>query len=154
MAFKWEKFGANKNGEKIKKIFDELSDKAAYVGWLADTASYEDGTSVAEVAAFNEYGTVNIPSRPFMKTAVDKSKDDILKYYQMSAKNIADGKADAEKVLNGLGVLGKSKVQESIRNGNWEPNAPATIKRKGSSKPLIDTGLMRDTVTYVIRGGK
>ncbi len=154
MAFKWEKFGANKNGENIKKIFEELSTKAAYVGWLANTASYDDGTSVAEIAAFNEYGTVNIPARPFMKTAVEKSKDEILRYYQMSTKNIADGKTDANKVLTGLGELGKSKVQESIRHGDWVPNAPATIKRKGSSKPLIDTGLMRDTVTYVIRGGE
>jgi hypothetical protein len=34
---------------------------------------------------------------------------------------------------------------------NWAPNAPATIRAKGSDRPLIDTGEMRKSITYVVR---
>ena len=42
------------------------------VGFL-EGATYPDGTTVAEVAAKNEYGAVGVPMRPFFRTMV-KSK--------------------------------------------------------------------------------
>lgn len=42
-------------------------------------------------------------------------------------------------------------VQEKIESGSYEPNAPSTIRKKKSDKPLIDTGRMRQSVKYVIR---
>ena len=29
--------------------------------------------------------------------------------------------------------------------------APSTIKRKGSAQPLVDTGALRQSITYIIR---
>ena len=37
-----------------------------------------------------------------------------------------------------------------IVNGGFEPNKESTVKRKGSSKPLIDTGTMRNAVSYEV----
>ena len=34
--------------------------------------------------------------------------------------------------------------------GDFEPNAPSTIRKKKSDKPLIDTGRMRQSVMTVI----
>jgi hypothetical protein len=45
-------------------------------------------------------------------------------------------------------------IQHEITVLRHPPNAPATIRAKGSSKPLIDTGEMRQSVTYQIRGGR
>ena len=45
----------------------------------------------------------------------------------------------------------KDVIQESITEGAWEPNAPSTVAKKKSSKPLIDTGRMRQSVNYIIR---
>ena len=56
----------------------------------------------------------------------------------------------AEKILKETGVFQVSLIQEKIENGSYEKNADATIERKGSDKPLIDTGRMRQSVHYVI----
>jgi hypothetical protein len=52
-----------------------------------------------------------------------------------------------------LGQMGNflvGAVRKQIRNGHFVPLKPATIRRKGSSKPLIDTGQMMNGVTYVV----
>ena len=51
------------------------------------------------------------------------------------------------------GMLGKAgefmvgAIKDSIRNGEWVPNKPRTIAVKGSSKPLIDTAQMINSVS-------
>lgn len=57
----------------------------------------------------------------------------------------------AEQSLKQIGVFGVGLVQEKIESGSYEPNAPSTIRKKKSDKPLIDTGKMRQSVKYVIR---
>ena len=46
----------------------------------------------------------------------------------------------------------KSLIVEAIDAGVPPPNAPSTIDRKGSNRPLVDTGEMRDNVEYRIDG--
>ena len=64
------------------------------------------------------------------------------------AEEAHDG-ATAETVLKRVGALGVRLVQEKIVSGSFKPNAPSTIRKKGSDKPLIDTGRMRQSVKYV-----
>ena len=52
--------------------------------------------------------------------------------------------------MKSIGVFQKGLVQAEIVDGDFEPNAPSTIKKKGSDKPLIDTGKMRQSVNFVI----
>ena len=54
-------------------------------------------------------------------------------------------------MLNQWGVKGKSIVQQQITDTTSPPNADYTIAVKGSSHPLIDTGHMIQSTTYVIR---
>ncbi len=39
-------------------------------------------------------------------------------------------------------------IVENIKKGEHKPNAPLTKKLKGSSKPLMDTGALRASITY------
>jgi hypothetical protein len=66
----------------------------------------------------------------------------ILKYL-----NGQDGRPDLEKI--GLWVV--NKVKAKFGSDDLVPNSEATIKAKGSDKPLIDTGQLRNSITYVIR---
>lgn len=50
-----------------------------------------------------------------------------------------------------IGVFQKDMVQTTIEDGYFEPNSEATIRRKGSSHPLIDTGTMKNSVNFVIK---
>ena len=65
-------------------------------------------------------------------------------------RDIVSGKS-AESVLKKIGIFQKDLMQEKITSGSFTPNAPATIKKKGSSHPLIDSGRMRQSVNYVIQ---
>ena len=51
-------------------------------------------------------------------------------------------------------MIARNAVVRKINKGPFTPNAPATVKRKGSSQPLIDTGNLRKSITFVIRDDK
>ena len=53
-----------------------------------------------------------------------------------------------EQALGQLGEMTKGDVQTEIRSGDFAPLKPATIKRKGSSRPLIDTGQMVQSIAW------
>lgn len=111
-----------------------------------ETAKYENGTYVAEVAKFQEFGTLKIPSRPFFRTAISSNQSKwvgFLKQNLVSTKNL-------ELSLNRVGELGRGDIVASIMKTNTPPNAEVTIKQKGSSKPLVDTGLMRSSVNFKV----
>jgi hypothetical protein len=42
------------------------------------------------------------------------------------------------------------KIKEELRGGPFTPNSPLTIKRKRSSKPLIDSGDLFGSITHII----
>ena len=107
--------------------------------------------SMLDVAMWNELGTANTPSRPFLRQSVDDNASKISAFCRAQLQRIAQGSADAQDVLNKIGVMQKGLVQEKIGNGSFEANAPATVKKKGSDKPLIDTGRMRQSVGYIVR---
>lgn len=138
-------------GQRFFREIDELIDKKVFVGFQAGHAAEEDGTDMAAVAAWNELGTEHIPSRPFLRMSVDENEDKINAMCAQQVKNLCNG-GSAESVLKEVGAFGVSLVQEKIGNGSFAPNAPATIKAKGSDHPLIDSGRMRQSVHYVVKG--
>lgn len=146
--------GWTSEGQRIMKELDKLQDLLVKVGFQ-EGQKYPDGTSLTDVAAWNEFGTVNMPSRPFMRNSVDENEEKIVEFMQSQVVDIIKNRKTAEQALKEIGVFQKGLVQETITNGNFEPNSPATIRKKGSSHPLIDTGEMRNSVNFVIgkKGG-
>lgn len=100
-------------------------------------------------AVWNEFGTSRgIPERPFLRTSVTKNHAKYKSAVTKIAKNIVNGTATMEGELNRLGLVAQSDVQQTIGSNLPPPNAPATVAKKKSSKTLIDTGEMRQKVTY------
>ncbi len=133
--------------KRIKRELSIFNELEIFVGFQG-----EDG-EVAEIAAFNEFGTETIPARPFLRLAIDTNKSQIGKAFDEAFNSIVDRKATAIQAANRLGLFGVSIVKKQITTSTtWaEPNAPATIDRKGSSTPLVDTAQMLNSVTYVVR---
>lgn len=133
-------------------IIDELNalDGAGVkVGVQGDAGKDESGeTDLIDIALYNEFGTASIPERPFMRDAADKYERDIGKVMEHLYGKVFDGTASVDQVQATLGEYYQGKQQEHIRSGPWEPNAPATITAKGSSRPLIDKGRMIQAVRY------
>lgn len=139
-------------GKRYFAELNKLCELVVKVGYQAGDATYDDGTDITEVAAMNEYGGSDRPARPFMKTSFTENEDKL--HAACDAVNHAiNGGSSAEAALKTLGVTVKGIVQEHIVEGGFAPNAPSTIARKGSAQPLIDTGLMRQSVNYVVEKG-
>ena len=138
-----------KEGKAFKKALEELGKLEVRVGYQ-EGATYPDGTPVINVALWNELGTVNIPPRPFIRQTVDNNEAKFQSQMKASASKLAKG-TSSDEVLNELGVFAKGLLQKEIKDGGFIANAPSTVKKKGSDKPLIDTGLLRQSANYVIK---
>lgn len=137
-------------GERFYRMLAELEDKEVRIGFQHGEASEDDGTDICDIAAWNELGTEHIPSRPFLRKSVDENEGKIKQFLQSEMRSVANGKS-AGALLNEIGNFQKGLVQEKITNGDFVPNSEWTIRKKGSSRPLIDTGRMRQSVNYVIK---
>ena len=115
------------------------------------------GITIAQIAAINEFGSSDgkhPPSRPFMRLAIDKNRDKTNALVVKLAKMIVDGKMTPLRALGLLGETVKGNMVKIINSGVSPVNKKSTIDRKGSSKPLIDTGQLKNSIDWEIVKGK
>lgn len=139
----------------MDKVEKYLSDIARKMGtsvdvWFADGATYPDGTSVEDVALWNEFGVPsrNQPARPFFRRMVEKEQE------TWPAKIAALAEMtnyDGDKIMEIMGQDIKGALQQSIVDLVSPPLAPSTIRKKGFDKPLIDTSHMLNSVMYEVK---
>lgn len=112
---------------------------------------YDSGESIIDVAIANNYGTDEIPARPFMDLARPEMQRLFRDEMAKVSRRLATEDVNLEKVYNLLGAMCAEEVRKAIFDGGWAANSPATIKRKKSSRPLIDTGEMARRATWHVR---
>ncbi len=113
---------------------------------------YPTGASIIDVAIWNEFGTSGgLPPRPFMQKATPDLQSNFKRQLQAAQPRINSGQLDARTAYEAVSVESEGIMKGSIDSGGFAPNAPETIKRKGSAQPLIDTGAMRNHVTSKVR---
>ena len=134
-------------GKKFVKMYSDCKSLKAEVGFEGD---YETGLPVSQVAAWQEFGTSNIPARPFMRQAVRRNKLEIIKAARNEFNRQLKGDCNAKRVLEAEGKETSLFVVDEINRGDFVPNAPATVAKKGHDHPLIDTCKLRMSVTYNI----
>jgi len=93
---------------------------------------------------------IPIPARPWLDVGVASGGKDYLQIIEAGFSN--DEKS--VDILNRVGVIAVAKVQQFMTELKSPPNAPSTIKKKGSSNPLIDSGALRQSITSKIETGK
>lgn len=140
--------GGDKARQILARIAANLSKASAVeVGFLED-AKYPDGTSVALVAALDEFGNGRAPPRPYFRRMIKSKSGGWAKGLGVQLKL---NEFDAKKSLEALGMVVKGQLQESI-NELWDPPlAPSTVARKGHDKPLIDTSHMINSADYRVK---
>lgn len=114
----------------------------------------------ATAAYLHSHGSplLAIPARPIIEPALMATGN--RGPIEAELGEVAKAMLDANKTLavthlKRAGMLGQNAVRgwfRDARNG-WAPNAPATIRRKGSDRPLINTGALRQAMTYVTDTG-
>lgn len=138
----------------------------------------EDGPMTnAMLGYIQEHGSPaqNIPARPFLVPGIKDAQEAIEARLSNAANAAMSGKrSKVEEQLNAAGIVAQNSVRRKINSGEFAPLALSTLQararrgRKGAkaelesraqgnepnndnAKPLIDTGQMRNSITYVIR---
>lgn len=146
-------------GAALERKLREIAAKAGQsgtlqVGFLA-SAKYPDGTPVAGVAFMDEFGrTVKAKDgayyqlpRPFFRNMIAAKSP---KWGAALGKIAVTTDYDIRKTLMLMGEGIAGQLQASIRELTSPPLAPSTIAKKGFSKPLIDTAVMINSVSYTV----
>jgi phage gpG-like protein len=147
----------------------------------AREAAGESGISNAYLGYIHEYGvpSKNIPARPFLHPGIERARKDIADAPERTAKKALQGNPGAvEAGLNKVGLIGQNSVRAAFVDNDWPPLSDKTLdynplskdedgkvrttkkgkpkrkksrREKGNINPLIDTGQLRKSITYVIR---
>jgi hypothetical protein len=115
-----------------------------------------DGTPIAMIAAVHEFGKpeMNIPERPALRQGILNNLNDLRRLNASSLRAISGGTMTMERGLGRLGEAAAGDIKAEIAKGGFEANAPSTVARKKSDKPLIDSGSYRQSITHVLDSGK
>lgn len=112
---------------------------------------FKSMAEVAYVMGCHEKGLGHNPKRPFMMPAMVKNKAAIDTLQERTGKAILLGQMSVRDGMNLIGQFMAEKIKQEIREMTSPALKPATIKRKGNSLLLQDTGQAINSVTWVIR---
>lgn len=116
------------------------------IGFM-EGATYPDGTPVAAVAYWNEFGDTKRPARPFFRRMIAKEAPS---WAGKMGKLAKATNYDGPRVLALMGEDVRGALQQSINEFQDPPLAPSTVAAKGFAKPLIDTAVMLNSVTFEV----
>jgi len=106
--------------------------------------------TIAEIGSFHEFG-LGVPRRSFIADWSDENRERHESQLVVMAEAVAKGKVPSmAQAFERLGNLYVAEIQKRIADRIEPPLSPITIQRKGSSVPLIDTGQLRSSITYVV----
>jgi hypothetical protein len=108
--------------------------------------------TVADIASFHEFGTNRIPARSFLRAWFDENKAKNLDILQKLGRAVLQGKLDVRTGLDLAGLRFVGDIQRRIKAHIAPPLNEATIARKRSSTPLIDTGQLWSSIRHRIEG--
>ena len=151
----------NRLSELLKNL-KAMESKKVYVGIPHDKDNRQDGKATnSEIAFIQEFGSgaKNIPPRPFLFIGIKSVQERIIEVLRHGGHNALHGE-DIHISLNKAGLIGQNGVQNQIKNGEFEALKESTLQArrnrrvngKAGTKPLIDTGQMLSSITYVVRG--
>lgn len=151
-----------------KKALELLDGKAIQVGvlygehaWLAGI--HEHGCKIPVTPKMRAYlhsiglhlkastTEITIPPRPFIGAGYDENIDEVMKKVDLLVPDLVEGKMPVNRFCTMIGLLMSSKIKEYAVNLNSPPNSSFTVKRKGSSNPLVDTGDMINGIGFQVK---
>jgi len=119
----------NKKGRFVKKA------KSNFASW-------------ATIGAYS----FKIPERSFMRTTFDEQEGELSKYFSRLYDRLKRGQTTVYDALKNIGLRHSNDIKRTITYRNILPAlAPSTVKRKGSSKTLIDSGALRKSIHHVVK---
>ena len=104
-------------------------------------------------------GYIHIPARSWLQMPLEKRnalKKKIIKHFGESQESVENYIADTGDLMSLAIMIGASaveQIQEAFDTegfGQWKANSLLTVAQKGSAMPLVDTGSLRQKITYEV----
>ena len=107
-----------------------------------------DGNTTANTAAIQEFGdpSRSIPERPFFRQSIGDMAQGLPAVVKRAVKPNTLEIGRREAAIIGDWAVGV--VQDHIVDLKDPENAPLTLSRKQGENPLLDTGKMKDDVSW------
>lgn len=135
-------FDTSRLHAKLGRLPKQFAGKEAKIGW-PEGKQYPDGTSVAYVAAIQNFGVPErgLPPRPMLKPTVEENKERWAKVGRGLVKEVANGGLSAADALDGIGRVAAMDLQVTIAQINEPPLSPVTVLlRKWRKQGRMITG--------------
>ncbi|MBI6551057.1 hypothetical protein YA0850_01280 [Pseudomonas veronii] len=140
--------------EALKALAKKLEGATrVLVGVPEGAGAYEDGLTIATIAAVNNFGTADgrIPAREFLQPAINEGAPQYQRLSEIMIPKVLSGSMTMTTLLEQMGNLAEGHVKQKITDGPFVENAESTKRAKGSDKPLQGkTGNLRQSIRYVI----
>jgi hypothetical protein len=142
--------------EALAKRMRKLRDLSITLGYQGASGQreYMSGINVASVAAYQEFGTVTIPARAFLRRTAFERGDEIGSLMAKAIEAVIAG-ADPVDALAARGADLVDLFRRTIQAADsWaKPLAESTVAKKGHDTILIDTALMLRSLSWAVRRG-
>lgn len=150
-----------KGGDNMRRILRRMETglgtaKGVTVGFLADKTypsthgirgTPRASNKVAQVAFWNEFGTKRAPARPFFRSMIEENSP---RWGESIAYLAKAHNYNARAIFTNMGLGIQAQLVRSIVEWSDPPNAATTVAIKGFNKPLIDEGIMQNSVDFEV----
>ena len=141
----------------LKGFFDrfrEIGKPKVYIGVPASkNGMHEGGINMATLLALHVLGAPSrgIPQRDPLRPPLIANAQRYSDLLAIGLKNALANGTDPKLVYEKIGIVATNDVKDYFITGNFKALSEKTIKAKGSSKPLISTGELRNSITYQVK---
>lgn len=108
------------------------------------------GLTVADIAMIHELGLGSVPKRSWLLAWIRENKEEMNKRLKKAYETSIKNRTDPELALRKVGEWAVSEIKKRIKRGIPPKLSDATIKRKKSSKILIDTSQFIGAISYKV----
>jgi hypothetical protein len=135
----------------------EVESREGRVGILTDSPNKKTTNAVIAEANEREYGWITglgtfVPPRSTIRLPLEMKREEILKRTAESLTEFTQKGID--KAVDEMGQACLDAIQGAFDTGGygqWERNAPSTIRQKGRDEPMVDEGILRGAYSYEVK---
>lgn len=162
MSFSVKSSGGALPGLKALRQRMKDANKSVLVGVPVGAKPEEDGTPMAMIAAVHEFGSPeqNIPERSFLRGGIRRGMPKFSALNEKNLRAVVQGESTVSQAMGQLGALAAGEVKREFTTADFAPLKQSTIdarKRrfgKASSRPLIASGNLRQSITWIEAGSE
>ena len=134
--------------DKLRATVDRIARSGRVKVGIPTGVKSGEGTPLSLIGAAHEFG-IGVPERPFLRNTVRTRKVDYVRLNRINIVRMLREELTPQQALDQLGRMAVGHVQGFINNNSYAL-APSTIRRKGSSQALVDTGGLKGAISHEV----